>query len=108
MHLLKEENEHIDVHEICGLASHNLMVALNEAYAISRATRCKQFLFSLSLNPPKEENVSTEAFEQAIEQAEEKLGLNDQPRTIVFHEKEGRRHCYVVWSRIKVDEMKAE
>jgi hypothetical protein len=107
LHLLKQENEHVEVHEVRGFASDNLMAALNEAYAISRATRCKQFLFSLSLNPPKSENVSTETFKQAIERAEEKLGLNDQPRAIVFHEKNGRRHCHAVWSRIKLDEMKA-
>ena len=83
------------------------MAALNEAYAISRATRCKQFLFSLSFNPPKHENVSTETFERAIERAEDTLGLNGQPRAIVFHEKNGRRHCHAVWSRIKLDEMKA-
>ncbi|SCZ85068.1 hypothetical protein [Nitrosomonas mobilis] len=52
LHLLKEENEHVEIHEVRGFASRNLMGALNEAYVISRATRCKQFLFSLSLNPP--------------------------------------------------------
>lgn len=107
LHLLKEENEHVEVHELRGFASNNLMGALNEAYAISRATRCKKFLFSLSLNPPQDKNVSTETFEQTIEKAEERLGLNGQPRAIVFHEKNGRRHCHVVWSRIKVEEMKA-
>lgn len=30
-----------------------------------------------------------------------------QPRIVVFHEKEGRRHCHAVWSRIDADEMKA-
>lgn len=107
LHLLKQENEHVEVHEVRGFASNNLMAALNEAHAISRATRCKQFLFSLSLNPPKDENVATETFEQTIDRVEEKLGLNDQPRAIVFHEKNGRRHCHAVWSRIKIDEMKA-
>lgn len=107
LHLLKQENEHVEVHEVSGFASQNLMAALNEAHAISRATRCKQFLFSLSLNPPKNENVSTETFEQTIGKVEEKLGLTDQPRAIVFHEKNGRRHCHAVWSRIKIDEMKA-
>jgi relaxase-like protein len=107
LHLLKEENEHVEVHEVRGFASNSLMAALNETYAISRATRCKQFLFSLSLNPPQDENVSTETFEKTVEQAEERLGLSGQPRAIVFHEKNGRRHCHAVWSRIKVDEMKA-
>ncbi|MEC9356778.1 MAG: relaxase [Pseudomonadota bacterium] len=106
-HLLKEENEHVEVHELRGFASENLTGALNEAYAISRGTKCRQFLFSLSLNPPPQADVSTAAFESAIERVEERLGLTGQPRAIVFHEKEGRRHCHAVWSRIKADEMKA-
>lgn len=106
-HLLKEENDHVRVHDIRGFASDDLGEALTEAYAVSRGTRCKQFLFSLSLNPPPDANVPTEAFESAIERVETKLGLSGQPRAIVFHEKEGRRHAHAVWSRIKADEMKA-
>jgi len=110
-HLLKDENEHVEVHEIRGFASENLRGALNEAYAVSRGTKCKQFLFSLSLNPPPKENVTIEVFEAAIERIEEKLGLSGQPRAIVFHEKEGpngiRRHAHAVWSRIDSDVMKA-
>jgi hypothetical protein len=107
MHLLKEENEHVEVHEVRGFASQNLTAALNEAHAISRATRCRQYLFSLSLNPPPDENVPIEAFENAIDRVEERLGLSGQPRAIVFHEKEGRRHCHTVWSRIDAEELKA-
>jgi len=107
-HLLKEENEHVEVHEIRGFACDDLKGALNEAYALSRGTkRCKQFLFSLSLNPPREENVGVADFEAAIERIERKLGLTGQPRAIVFHEKEGRRHAHAVWSRINAEEMKA-
>ena len=46
-------------------------------------------------------------FNDAINKIEEKLGLTDQPRVIIFHEKEGRRHAHCVWSRIDVEEMKA-
>lgn len=106
-HLLKPENEHVDVHELRGFASENLASALNEAYAISRGTKCKQFLYSLSLNPPASENVETAVFEVAINRVEEDLGLSGQPRAIVFHEKEGRRHCHAVWSRIDTEQMKA-
>ena len=106
-HLLKEENEHVELHELRGFASGTLQGALNESYAISRATRCRQHLFSLSLNPPPGENVTTDAFEDAIGRIEEKLGLAGQPRAIVFHEKEGRRHCHAVWSRIDAEELKA-
>lgn len=107
LHLMKNENEHVEVYELRGFASENLMGSLNEAYAISRGTRCKQFLFSLSLNPPPQENVKTEGFVSAIESVEKSLGLTGQPRAIVFHEKEGRRHAHAVWSRIDIEKMKA-
>ena len=107
LHLMKTENEHVEVHELRGFVSENLMGALNEAYAISRGTRCRQFLYSLSLNPPKTDQVTTAQFEVAIERAEEKLGLTGQPRAIVFHEKDGRRHAHAVWSRIDIGRMKA-
>lgn len=107
LHLVKDENDHVDVHEIRGFASDNLMGAFNEAYAVSRGTKCKQFLYSLSLNPPPSETVSTEEFEDVVNRAEQVLGLSGQPRAIVFHEKEGRRHAHAVWSRIDIEQMKA-
>ncbi|MEM1050896.1 MAG: relaxase [Pseudomonadota bacterium] len=106
-HLMKEENDHVQVHELCGFISHDLDGAFQEAYAVSRATKCKQFLFSLSLNPPADAQVSTEDFERAIDQSEKRLGLEGQPRAIVFHEKEGRRHAHAVWSRIDADTLTA-
>lgn len=111
IHLLKEENEHVDVYELRGFMSDDLVSALNESYAISKGTKAKQFLYSLSLNPPLKENVSTKDFENAINRVEKKLGLDNQPRAIVFHEKQGphgfRRHAHAVWSRIDTAKMKA-
>lgn len=107
-HLLNaRDNEHIEVHELRGFSADDLHGAFQEIEAVSRGTRAKQPLFSLSLNPPPREHVSAEAFEAAIEAAEKKLGLQGQPRAIVFHEKEGRRHAHVVWSRIDAERMKA-
>lgn len=108
VHLLRtDENEHVEVHEIRGFLADDLTGALREAYAVSRGTKCKQFLFSLSLSPPETENVPIAAFETAIENIEEKLGLVGQPRALVFHEKQGRRHAHCVWSRIDADAMRA-
>lgn len=107
LHLLEEENDHVEVHEIRGFVSDNLVSALKEVEAVSRGTKAKQYLFSLSLNPPPDKDVSVEAFEKAVDQVENKLGFKDQPRAIVFHEKEGRRHCHTVWSRIDAEQMKA-
>ncbi|MEM6780330.1 MAG: AAA family ATPase [Pseudomonadota bacterium] len=107
LHLMKDENEVVEVHQLRGFMSRDLMGALNEIYAISRGTKCKQFMYSLSLNPPIGETVSIADFEDAIEQAEKRLGLVGQPRAVVLHEKEGRRHCHVVWSRIDIATMTA-
>ena len=107
LHLQKDENDHVTVHELRGFTSDNLNGALNEAYAVSRGTKCQKFLFSLSLNPPHDAEVSTEAFEKAINRIESQLELEGQPRAIVFHEKEGRRHAHAVWSRIDHESMTA-
>lgn len=107
-HLLNDrDNDHITVHEITGFSSQTLHGAFQEIEAISRATRCKQFLFSVSLNPPRNETVSTETFEKALYEIEQKIGLKGQPRVVVFHEKEGRRHAHCVWSRIDAQSMTA-
>lgn len=108
LHLLKtEENEHVEVHEIRDFVSRDVVAALKEAYAVSKGTKCKQFLFSVSLNPPQQERVPVEVFEAAIDRIEERNNLKGQPRIIVFHEKEGRRHAHAVWSRIDAETMTA-
>lgn len=107
-HLLNtRDNEHVEIHELRGFVSGTLDGAFKEAHAVSKGTRCTQFLFSLSLSPPETENVPIAAFEKAIDEIEDRLGLVGQPRAVVFHEKEGRRHAHCVWSRIDAGEMKA-
>jgi Relaxase/Mobilisation nuclease domain len=109
LHLLKTtENERVEIHEVRGFISDDVMEAMHEAYAVSRGTKCRQFLFSVSLNPPETENVRIEVFEQALAKIEERNGLTDQPRIVVFHEKEGRRHAHAVWSRIDAETMTAK
>ena len=107
VHLLKAENEHVEVHEIRGFVADDIKGAMKEAQAVALGTRCKQHLFSVSLSPPQSELVSVAKFEAAIGRIEEANGLSGQPRMIVFHEKEGRRHAHAVWSRIDADTMTA-
>lgn len=106
-HLLKAENEHVEVHEVRGFLAEDVLSAMKEAQAVSQGTRCKQFLFSVSLSPPEAESVGVEAFEDALSRIEKRTGLTDQPRIVVFHEKLGRRHAHAVWSRIDVETMTA-
>lgn len=105
--LAERDNDHVELHDVRGFASDDIVAAFEEAEAIASGTRCHNHLFSISLNPPEGQQVSTEAFEQAIAQVEKKMGLEDQPRAIVFHEKNGRRHAHAVWSRIDYAQMRA-
>ena len=108
LHLLNaDQNEHVNIHEVSGFMAEDVLGALNEAYALSKGTKCKQFMYSLSLSPPQDEKVSIQTFEETLDRVEKKLKLEGHPRVIVFHEKEGRRHAHCVWSRIDSDEMKA-
>lgn len=107
-HLMNpRDNDHVTVHAVDGFMTDYLLGAFAEVEAISGATQCSKYLFSLSLNPPEGEVVSTDTFEAAIADVEKKLGLSGQPRAVVFHEKNGRRHAHCVWSRIDAQTMKA-
>jgi len=102
-----KDNDHVEIHEIRGFVSEDIRGVFSEAHALSKATKCKQYIYSLSLNPPEEAKASIDLFEKTINRTEKRLGLEGQPRVIVIHEKEGRRHAHCVWSRINIDEMKA-
>lgn len=107
-HLMNtHDNDHMEMIEISGFMADDLHGALSEAHAISKATRCTQYLFSVSLNPPEDVMVSDEGFREAAERIATKLGLSDQPCAVVVHEKQGRRHAHAVWSRIDAETMTA-
>lgn len=105
--LAMRDNEHVELHEVSGFVSDELLEAFHEADAIAKGTRCKNYLFSMSLNPPEGAYVETEVFEKTADLIGKKLGLDNQPRAIVFHEKDGRRHAHVVWLRIDTEKMRA-
>ncbi len=108
-HLMNtRDNDRVVVHDVRGFMADNLIGAFKEAHAVSKGTQCSQYLFSLSLNPPEKARVSIAEFEEAISNIEQKLKLQNHPRAIVFHEKEGRRHAHVVWLRINPMTMKAQ
>lgn len=108
LHLMNDrDNDHVTVQELRGFIARDLNGALAESYAISKGTKCRQFMFSLSLSPPKEAIAGEDDFRRAADEAEKRLGLEGQPRAIVLHEKEGRRHAHVVWSRINPATMTA-
>ncbi|MFH1555904.1 MAG: relaxase/mobilization nuclease domain-containing protein [Pseudomonadota bacterium] len=107
-HLLNTwDNDHVTVLELRGFVANDLRGAMAETHAIAKGTKCRQCVFSLSLNPPSNAEASIDDLTNAADRAGEALGLKDQPRAIVVHEKNGRRHAHVAWSRIDADSMKA-
>jgi len=99
-----KDNDHIDIYDIRGLAGANLFEAFQEIEAQSKGTKCTQPFFTVSFNPPPSANLSYDQFEEAFREVETTFGLREQPRAVVFHEKEGRRHAHVSWSRIHTTE----
>jgi hypothetical protein len=101
-HLMNaRDNDHVELHEVRGFLSNNLAVAFLEVEAAAVATKCQQPFFSVSLNPPKGHMATVEDFEKAADLIEAKFpGLKGQPRILIFHEKEGRRHAHAIWDRI--------
>ncbi len=107
-HLMNaNDNDHVTVHEISDFMADDVYGAFKEMETTASQTQCQQFMFSLSLNPPMGEEVSTQEYEETIDHIGMELKLDGQPRMIVFHEKQGRIHAHAVWSRIDADEMKA-
>jgi len=105
-HLTNErDNDHIELHEVRGFTADDAMGAMQELHAISKGVKSRQPLFSVSLSPPQNEKVDVAVFERAIDEIEARNGLMDQPRIVLFHEKEGRRHAHAVWSRIDAERM---
>lgn len=99
------DNDAVELADMRGFVSDELGGAFAEAEAIASATNCKKYLYSLSINPS--ERLSRDQYMAAIGKAEAALGLEGQPRAVVFHVKHGREHCHVAWSRIDDETMKA-
>lgn len=108
-HLMNSyDNERVEIAEVRGAIAQDLHGAFAEWFAQSKGTRCKEYLYSLSVNPDGAQgNLNRQQYLDFVRRAEDRLGLTNQPRALVFHTKNGRAHCHVVWSRIDLEKMKA-
>lgn len=99
------DNDSMELAQVRGTLAQDLHGALAEFEAHAAGTRCRQALYSLSVNPSQP--ITRVQYFAAIDIIEARLGLPGQPRAVVFHVKEGREHCHVVWSRIDTVKMRA-
>jgi len=109
-HLMNtHDNEHMELVSVRGAVAKDLNGAFAEWEVQAHSmTKCRNYLYSLSINPdPEQAPLTRDQYEDYIERVEDKLGLTGQPRAIVFHIKNGREHAHVVWSRIDAEAGKA-
>lgn len=99
------DNETIELAEVSGTIATDIDGALTEMDALCAGTRAKESVYAAFINPPRP--LARAQFMRVLELMEERLGLSGQPRIVLFHVKNGRHHCHVVWSRIDIERMKA-
>lgn len=100
-----EKNERVSLLETRGTIAQDLRGALIEMDTYAMGTRCEKSLYHAAISPEPPHRLTPEQRAEAIEALEDKLGLTGHARVVVMHEKLGREHIHVVWSRIDLDRM---
>jgi hypothetical protein len=105
-HLMNvEDNERVSVVEIKGLYAEDVKEALREMRLVAAGTNAQKPYYIVSMNPREDERLTPEHWETAVDILEHNLKLDGHARFQVEHEKEGRTHRHIVWSRVDVDSM---
>lgn len=110
VHLMNEQdNDQVELMDLRGSVSNDLSGAFAEwDFQAKSFTRCKKYLYSLSLNPdPSQGQLTHEQYMDYLGDVEKELGLEEQGRAVVRHVKHGREHYHAVYSRIDTEEKRA-
>jgi hypothetical protein len=102
-----EKNERVSLVETRGTIAQDLRGALVEMDALAAGTRCQRSLYHAAISPEPPHVLTPEQRAEAIDALETKLGLDGHARVVVMHEKLGRQHIHVVWSRIDLEKMRS-
>jgi Relaxase/Mobilisation nuclease domain len=102
-----EKNERVSLLETRGTLARDLRGALVEMDAYAAGTRCEKPLYHAAISPAPPHRLTAEQRAEAIDALEAKLGLTGHARVVVLHEKLGREHVHVVWSRIDLQTMRS-
>jgi hypothetical protein len=94
-----EANERVEVIGYSGLSATTMREAFREMEALAVGTQCDNYFYQANINPRADEVLTPQQWREAIDTLESNLGLAGQPRFVVQHEKEGRVHHHIVWSR---------
>jgi len=105
-HLMNDkDNERVAVVEMKGLYAEDVKEALREMRLVAAGTNAQKPYYIVSMNPREDERLTPEQWETAVDILEHNLKLDGHARFQVEHEKQGRTHRHIVWSRVDVDSM---
>ena len=102
-----EKNERVSLVETRGTIAQDLRGALVEMDAYAVGTKCERSLYHAAISPQPPHVLTPEQRSEAIDALEKRLGLDGHSRVVVMHEKLGRQHIHVVWSRIDLTKMRS-
>jgi hypothetical protein len=97
-----KEGERVSLYEIRGFAEPDIVQAFGVIDAMKGANVKQPFFHVQMRNHATDRDLTNAEWAWTINSAEQKLGLTDQPRAIVFHanEQTGERHAHIAWSRL--------
>ena len=101
-----DTNERVQLLETRGTIASDLRGALSEMHAYAAGTRSERSLYHAAISPEPPHRLTPEQRTEAVNALEEKMGLTGHARVVVLHEKLGREHIHVVWSRIDLGNMR--
>src|SRR3954451_3336650 len=102
-----ETNGRVQLVEIAGLSAETVPGMFCEMRALAQGTKCKNYFYQANINPRADEHLTPAQWRAAVETLGRNLGFVGQPYFVIEHEKEGRTHRHIVWSRIDQETMTA-
>jgi hypothetical protein len=105
-HLTRTDtNERVEVLELQS-PHDDLTETFRDWQVLAFGTRGHRGLYHANIDPAMDYVMTPEQWRRSVEVLERELKLEGQPRAVVLHEKNGREHLHVVWSRTDLDTMK--
>jgi hypothetical protein len=102
-----EKNERVSLIETRGTVAQDLRGAFVEMDAYAVGTHCEKSLYHAAISPAPPHRLTDDQRTEAVDALEARLGLDGHARVVVMHEKLGRQHIHVVWSRIDLEKMRS-
>jgi hypothetical protein len=100
-YLLRDSNDRAEILEITGTTNtENLKRSLLEMSLTAVKTKSQAGLYHAQINPdPQAPALSREDWLKSVDILAKELGLEEQRRAVVLHEKNGRTHAHIVFER---------